>query len=95
MVLEDRASSPPIRFLKTAFAKFLFESHLVGLASTVGANEKRLSQASSCVGSVIVRFKIFDKAEVHSLLAAFGILVNNGIQGGCFSESVMSSGEID
>ena len=95
MVLEDRTSSQLIRFFKTAFARFLFEPPLVGLASTVGANEKRLSQASSCFGSVIMRFNIFDKAEAYTLLAAFGILVINGIQGGCLSEPVTSSAEID
>ena len=79
MVLEDGTSSQPIRFFKTAFARFLFEPPLVGLASTVSANEKRLSQASSCVESVIMRFNIFDKAEAHALLAAFGILVINVI----------------
>ena len=36
-----------------------------------------------------MRFNIFDKAEVHALLAAFGILVINGIQGGCLSEPVI------
>ena len=40
-------------------------------------------------------FNIFDKAEAHALLAAFGILVINGIQGGCLSEPVTSSAEID
>ena len=95
MVLEDGTSSQPIRFFKTAFARFLFEPPLVGLASTVGVNEKRLSQASNCVVSVIMRFKIFDQAEAHALLAAFEILVINGIQGGCLSEPVTSSAEID
>ena len=77
MVVEDGTSSQLIRFFKTAFARFLFEPPLVGLASTVCANEKRLFQASSCVGSVIMRFSIFDKAEAHALLAAFRILVIN------------------
>ena len=95
MVLEDGTSSQLIRFFKTAFTRFLFEPPLVGLASTVGANEKRLSQVSSCVGSVIMRLNIFDKAQMHTLLAAFGFIVINKIQGGCLSEPVTSSAEID
>ena len=73
--MKDRTSSQPIRFFKTVFARFLFEPPLVGLASTVGANEKRLSQALSCVGSVIMRFNIFDTAEVHALLTALESLL--------------------
>ena len=95
MVLEDGTSSQLIRFFKMAFARFLFEPPLVALASTVGAKEKRLSQASSFVGSVIMRFNIFDKAAAHALLAAFGILVINGIQGECLNVPVTSSAEID
>ena len=80
---------------KRRLQDFCLEPPLVGLASTVGANEKMLSQASSYVGSVFMRFNIFDKAELRALLAAFGILVINGIRGGCLSKPVTSSADID
>ena len=70
-----------LSLLRTTVARFHVASPRAGLASIVGAKEKRLSHPSKFAGFDMILRRILRSAVAHVAREALGTLVMSGVQG--------------